>query len=175
VGMGSLSEYVRTRPEAMRTAHPMHSLALVGTHATDLIGRDTPCAFDPGSTFERVLELDFKLLLLGADIQAVAMLHYCEQRAGVPYRYWKDYDGLYNTPQGWEIRNYRMFVRDMEIDPKIELYPVQETLKEKGLWTSVSLNYGQISTCRLVDFVAVTDAFLAQDPWSLVTNRPAGV
>ena len=173
-GMGSLSEYVRTRPEALRTAHPMHSLAVVGFHAKDLSARDTPCAFDPGSAFERMLELDFKLLLLGADIQAVAMLHYCEQRSQVPYRYWKDFNGLYKSSQGWETRTYRMFVRNMEVDPKIELYPVQESLQEQGLWISAPLNYGYISTCRLVDFVARTEAFLDKDPWSLVTNPPAG-
>lgn len=174
-GMGSLSEYVRTRPEAIRTPHPMHSLAVVGFHAKDLASLDTPCAFDPGSVFERMLELDFKLLLLGADIQAVAMLHYCEQRVEVPYRYWKAFTGAYNTPQGWETRTYRMFVRDMVIDPHIELYPVQETLQEQGLWTTSSLNYGYISACRLVDFVASTLAFLVKDPWSLVINPPADV
>src|SRR3989337_3984316 len=56
VGMGSFSEYVRTRPGAQRTPHPMQSLAVVGGHAADLVRRDTPCAFDPGSAFERMLE-----------------------------------------------------------------------------------------------------------------------
>lgn len=172
VGMGALSEYVRQLPQAQRTPHPMQSLAVIGCHAADLARRDTPSAFDPGSAFEHMLELDFKLLLLGADIQAVAMLHYCEQRAGVPYRYWKDFNGLVRTPQGHESRTYRMFVRDMQVDPKIELYPVQEVLRQRGQWSSQPLNYGLVSLCRLADFVAVVDEFLARDPWSLVTNRP---
>jgi len=175
VGMGAFSEYLRQLPQAQRTPHPMQSLSVVGCHAADLARRDTPSAFDPGSAFERMLELDFKLLLLGADIQAVAMLHYCEQRAGVPYRYWKDFTGQVRTPQGQESRTYRMFVRDMKIDPKIELYPVQEVLRQRGQWSSQPLNYGQVALCRLADFVAVVDEFLARDPWSLVTNRPAGV
>ena len=172
IGMGALSEYVRQLPEAQRTPHPMQSLSVVGCHATDLARRDTPSAFDPGSAFERMLELDFKLLLLGADIQAVAMLHYCEQRAGVPYRYWKDFTGQVKTPHGWETRTYRMYVRDMQIDPKIVLYPVQEVLQQRGLWSSQPLNYGQIALCPLADFVTAIDEFLARDPWSLVTNHP---
>lgn len=172
VGMGSFSEYVRQLPQSLRTTHPMQSLAVVGRHAVDLARRDTSSAFDPGSASERMLELDFKLLLLGADIQATAILHYSEQRASVPYRYWKDFSGQMKTTQGWEIRTYRMFVRDLDIDPKIELYPVQEILQERGQWSSVKLNYGHISLCHLVDFVAVVDEFLARDPWSLVTNRP---
>lgn len=171
-GMGAFSEYVRQLPQALRTSHPMQSLAVIGRYACDLADRDTPSAFDPGSAFERMLELDFKLLLLGADIQAVSMLHYSEQRARVPYRYWKDFSGQVKTPQGWEARTYRMFVRDLDIDAHIELYPVQARLEQRGLWRSTPLNYGQVASCRLVDFVAALDEFLAQDPWSLVTNRP---
>lgn len=172
VGMGAFCEYVRRLPQARRTPHPMQSLAVVGLHADDLASRDTPSAFDPGSAFERMLELDFKLVLLGADIQAVSMLHYSEQRAGVPYRYWKEFTGAYRGVNGWEQRTYRMFVRDLNIDVQLELYPVQEMLQERGLWRSTALNYGQIACCRLQDFVAAVDQFLARDPWSLVVNPP---
>jgi aminoglycoside 3-N-acetyltransferase len=172
VGMGALSEFVRQQCEACRTPHPMQSLAVVGRHAADLAGRDTLSAFDPDSAYERMLELDFKLVLLGAGIQSVSMLHYCEQRARVPYRYWKDFTGLYHTPGGWEQRTYRMFVRDLQLDPKIELYPVQRALLDQGKWQSSSLNYGQVACCRLVDFVAEVDRSLMQDAWLLVTNRP---
>jgi aminoglycoside 3-N-acetyltransferase len=171
-GMGAFSEYVRTRPEARRTPHPMQSLAVVGAHADDLAGRDTPSAFDSGSAFERMLELNFKLLLLGADIQAVSMLHYSEQRLNVPYRYWKEFTGQYHTPAGWERRTYRMFARDLELDAQIELYPVQKALQSQGKWQMATLNYGQVSTCRLRDFVTAIDGFLSADPWSLVVNRP---
>jgi len=174
VGMGAFSEYVRTRPEARRTPHPMQSLAVVGGYAADLVSRDTPSAFDPGSAFERMLELDFKLLLLGADIQAVSMLHYSEQRAAVPYRYWKEFSGQYRTPQGWATRTYRLFARDLDLDARIELYPIQRSLQEQGKWHSLPLNYGEVATCRLADLVAEIDRWLAKDPWSLVTNRPTG-
>lgn len=172
-GMGAFSEYVRQLPEARRTLHPMQSLAVVGRYAADLASRDTSSAFDPGSAYERMLELDFKLLLLGASIQAVSMLHYSEQRANVPYRYWKEFSGSYHTSRGWEQRTYRMFVRDLQLDPKIELYPVQKVLQEQGKWRSAPLNYGEIACCCLADFVREVDRDLAQDAWLLVTNRPA--
>ena len=172
-GMGSFSEYVRQLPEARRTPHPMQSLAAIGRCADDLAGRDTLSAFDPGSAFERMLDLDFKLLLLGADIQAVSMLHYSEQRANVPYRYWKDFTEQIHTPAGWQTRTYRMFVRDLELDPHIRLYPVQDVLQARGQWHSVPLNYGKIALCQLTNFVTTLDELLADDPWSLVINRPS--
>jgi aminoglycoside 3-N-acetyltransferase len=175
IDMGILSEYVRQLPQSHRTTHPMQSLAIVGRYVNDLVDRDTLSAFDPGSAFDRMLELDWKLLLLGADIQAVSMLHYSEQRANVPYRYWKEFCGQVKTPVGWRTGNYRMFVRDLELDPQIELYPVQRVMQERGLWHTIPLNYGELSLCRLNDFVSVLDEFFAQDPWSLVTNRPEGL
>jgi aminoglycoside 3-N-acetyltransferase len=176
-GMGAFSELVRQLPGAQRTTHPLQSIAVIGRYAFDLASRDTASAFDPGSAFERMLELDFKLLLLGADSRAVSMFHYCERRAKVPYRYWKDFTGPVNTPSGWQTRTYRMFVRDLDLNPQLTLDPVVEYMESLGQWRSQPLNYGQVTVCNLKDFVAAADIFLTKDPRSLVTNlrvRPDG-
>lgn len=169
--MGVFSEFVRLQPGARRTTHPMQSIAALGKYADELVQRDTPSAFDPGSAFDLMHNQDFSILLLGADVNAISLLHYSEQRAQVPYRYWKDFRGEIMTAQGWQTRTYRMFVRDLELDPKIDLKPVQESLERIGKWHSIALNYGYISLCRMVDFVQAVDEFLKSDPWSLVTNH----
>jgi aminoglycoside 3-N-acetyltransferase len=169
-GMGAFSEFVRQLPETLRTSHPLQSIAVIGRYAADLSSRDTASAFDPGSAFERMFELDFKLLLLGADSRAVSMFHYCEQRAQVPYRYWKEFSGPVRTPEGWQTRTYRMFVRDLDLNPQLTLDPVVEYLQSLGQWRSLPLNYGLVTVCDLRDFVAAADKFLGSDPWSLVTN-----
>lgn len=171
-GMGAFSEWVRQHPTARRTPHPLQSLAVVGRHAADLAARDTLSAFDPGSAFERMLDLDFNLLLLGANVNAISLLHLSEQRAAVPYRFWKDFSGQVHGASGWEPRTYRMYARDMALDPRGDLRAVQERLQARGQWRSLPLNYGHISLCRMADFVTAVDEFLAADPWSLITNRP---
>jgi aminoglycoside 3-N-acetyltransferase len=168
--MGVFSEYVRQQPDARRTTHPTQSLAVLGRYAAELAQLDAPGAFDKDSAFERMLQLDFKLLLLGADIQYTAMVHYSEQRAHVPYRYWKSFIGEILTPQGWQTRTYRMFVRDMSIDPHLVLQPIQELLEQRAQWKAVQFNHGQIAACRLADFVAATDDLLSNDPWALIQN-----
>jgi aminoglycoside N3'-acetyltransferase len=171
--MGSFAEYLRTRPEAQRSPHPLQSVAAIGKHAADLAGRDTPCAFDPAGPFDRLLELDFKLLLLGAGVQFTSMIHYCEQRARVPYRYWKDFTGLVRPIGGeWQTKTYRMFARDLTLDPQVSSAPVQRLLEERGLWAAQKLNYGWVCLCRLADFVTAAEDLLAADPWALVQNRP---
>jgi aminoglycoside N3'-acetyltransferase len=168
--MGAFSEYVRNLPGALRSPHPMQSIAILGRYAADLASRDTLSAFDPGSAFERMHALGFKLLLLGADSTAVSMFHYSEQRLGVPYRYWKEFSGQVRTAEGFQTRTYRMFGRDLDLDPQLTLDPLVAYMQGRGEWRSMALNYGQITVCRLHDFVAAADKFLSEDPWSLVTN-----
>ncbi len=170
--MGVFAEYVRQLPEARRTSHPMQSLAVVGKHAEHLAACDTPSAFDPGSAFDLMLHLDFKLLLLGASVLYTAMVHYSEQRLQVPYRYWKTFSGEVFTPQGWQVKSYTMYVRDLEIDPHLDLQPIQRLLEMRHQWHSQPLNYGHIATCKLQDFVRATDDILTENPWALVTNPP---
>ena len=167
-GMGVLAETVRRHPEAHRSLHPMQSVALLGPQAADLASRDTPSAFDPDSAFGGLLALDFQVLLLGAELKAVSMVHYCEQQAGVPYRKWKDFSGQVHTDQGWEQRTYRMYVRDLETNPRLTLDEVEKILKDQGHWHAVPLNYGQVVRLRMANYVAIIDEMLATDPWALV-------
>lgn len=173
VGMGVLSETVRQLPEARRTPHPLQSMAVIGAHAAELAAMDTPGAFDAGSAFECLLDLDFSVLLLGADIQAVSLLHYSEQRAHVPYRYWKEFSGVVRLGNRPITRTYRMYARDLQLDPQLEIYAIQHLLLERGQWQQESLNYGTLACFRARDFTAAADELLAADPWRFVTNRPA--
>lgn len=172
VGMGAFSEFVRQQPTALRTTHPMQSLAVLGRYAADLAGRDTPSAFDPGSAFDRMVELNFKILLLGADIDAISLIHYIEQRVDIPYRYWKSFTGTIVTPVGNVERTYQMYVRDMDLDPKLTLHPVRDDLKAHNQYFSLQLNYGEIALIWMSDFVPAVERFLAADPYSLMLNRP---
>ena len=168
--MGVFSELVRMHPVASRTMHPLQSVAVMGKYQDDLTNRDTLSAFDPDSAFDRMVELDFKLLLLGAEIQAASIVHYSEQRAAVPYRYWKEFSGQVKIGSEWKSCVYKMYVRNMEINPELNLNPIQEQLEAKGLWSTEKVNYGQISTCRLSGFVKIADHLLKNNPWSLVGN-----
>jgi len=171
--MGVFPEYVRQQPGVRRSPHPMQSIAAVGHYAEDLCSRDTSSAFDPGSAFERMIVLDFKLLLLGADVRFTSLVHHPEQRMKVPYRYWKEFTGevrlIGRTP---ETRTYRMFARDLTLDPDVNCAPVRKLLLERGRWSSVRLNYGKVEACRFRDFVAAEEELLSRDPWALVTNKP---
>lgn len=171
-GMGAFAELVRTQPGAYRSPHPIQSVAAIGRYAVDLARCDTPGGYDPGSSFDRMLGLDFKVLLLGADIFYTSMVQYVEQVANVPYRYWKEFTGPVRGADG-ECRTltYRMFVRNLELDPQVSCKPVQKVLQERDQWSAAKLNYGEVAIFRLADYVKAASGMLAADAWAFVQNR----
>lgn len=168
--MGVFSELIRNLPGARRTLHPMQSLAIIGKISQELSARDTASAFDPGSAIEEMYSRNFKILLLGADIRAVSVIHYSEQRANAPYRYWKEFPGEIKIDGEWRQRTYKMFARDLKIDAQLRIEPIQEELQKNDQWYSTDLNYGRIASCRMQDFIRVADKMLASDPWIFVSN-----
>lgn len=84
-GFGLLNAFLCAAPGAVRSAHPDASMVAVGARAGALIGEHRlGQAFGPGSPLERLVEMGGKVLLLGAPLDAVTVLHYAEAIADIP-------------------------------------------------------------------------------------------
>lgn len=82
---GILPEWVRSHPDARRSENPGASVAAIGARAEALTkdhgldygyGEDTPLA--------RLVELDGKVLMVGAPWDTMTLLHHCEHLAKLP-------------------------------------------------------------------------------------------
>jgi len=166
--MGSFAEHVRLRPESLRSSHPMQSIAAVGPLAGFLTEPDTPTAFAVGSSWHRLLEADATVLMLGAPLQTVSLVHWSEERAEVPYRYMKSFRGAWRrSPEASFVdREYAMFVRDLTIDPRLELSILAGGLGD-GMRTA-QVGAGSFHAFPATRVVETTDKLLAHDPWALV-------
>ncbi len=167
-GMGAFSEYIRCLPDALRSPHPMQSLAAVGALADDLAHRDTPGAFDSGSSFDALIELDALILMLGCGINAVSMVHFAEEKAGVPYRYHKEFSAPYRDGDRIDRRTYRMYVRDLELDPEVRVEPVGRVLRRRGELRRLALGGGAVEACRTRHFASASILLLQRDPRALI-------
>ena len=82
---GRIPERVRTWPGAERSSHPEASVVAVGPRARWLTaehpGHD---AYGPDSPFARLVEADGQVLMLGAPLDTVTLLHHAEAIARVP-------------------------------------------------------------------------------------------
>ncbi len=80
-----LTEYLRTWPGAHRSSHPDASFVAVGAKAKWII-ENHPLQYGYGqeSPLAKLIEAKGKVLLLGAPLSAITLLHYVEHMANVP-------------------------------------------------------------------------------------------
>jgi aminoglycoside 3-N-acetyltransferase len=82
---GVLHETMRTWPGARRSAHPDAGVVAIGAQA-EWIADPHPFlyGYGRGTPFERVLQAGAKVLMLGAPLDTITLLHYAEHVANIP-------------------------------------------------------------------------------------------
>ena len=168
--MGVFSEWIRRLPTAKRSKHPMQSVAAIGPLANSICNCETASAFDEGGAFDKMRLKDAKLILLGVNFQAASVIHFSEQKIGVPYRYWKDFTGPYHDQGQESSKTYRMYVRDLELDPKLRMDPIEQELIERKQIQHIPIGAGLVRICSFQDLIAAADDCLAKDPWCLAPD-----
>lgn len=80
-----LTEYLRKWPGARRSAHPEANLVAVGARAEWLVDpHPLHYGYGPGTPLARFVEAGGQVLLLGAPLETVTLLHHAEHLAEVP-------------------------------------------------------------------------------------------
>jgi aminoglycoside 3-N-acetyltransferase len=116
---GRLAERIRTWPGAHRSVNPGTGIAAIGSRAAELTA-DHPLddGFGRGTPYERLVELDCQIVLLGAPLRTISLLHHAEAIARAPKR-----RTTYRLPvagRGW--------VAIREIDVWRGVYPYEDVL-----------------------------------------------
>lgn len=81
---GILHETIRTWPGALRSDHPDAGVAAIGPLAA-WITAEHPFhyGYGPGSPFAKILQANAQVLLLGAPLDTITLLHYAEHEARI--------------------------------------------------------------------------------------------
>lgn len=171
-GMGVFSEFIRSLPESKRSFHPMQSLAVVGDKQDYIIEKDLESSFSPGGPFDRLRDLKAKIVLLGADINAISMIHWVEEKYKVPYRYWKTFSAPYIDNGIESRRDYKMYVRSLETNPILRLNAIENRLKEMNLMHRYKIGGGYVQVLNMSDFLSTAEDFIKTNPYFFVSNHP---
>ena len=174
-GMGALSEHVRLMPGSVRSPHPLQSVAAVGARSHEICDRDTPSPFEPGSAWATIVDLNARVLLLGTVMQYATVFHVPEQAVGVPYRYWKEFTAPYTDQGVTTERTYRLYVRDLDLDPYLELARLDKALRARGALKETSVGSGTVVSVLAQDLAAETRRLLAVDPNYFVAGTHSAV
>ena len=104
---GRVPERVRTWPGAQRSVHPEASGVAVGRLARELTA-DHPQdeGYGPDSPFARLVAAGGDVLLLGAPLETLTMLHHAEAIAPIPGKRTVTFEIPVATPGGVERRTY---------------------------------------------------------------------
>lgn len=181
VRTGALSKAALKRRDFARTAHPLYSFAVWGAHRQELLENDSVDSFGPGTIFDMLYDWNAKALVIGlSPLQGVTYIHHVEQKVGVPYRYNKEFMGDYTDESGvCTKRTYRMYVRDLEMDPKHinGFEPLAEQMKTNGLiQTDVYSGSVPCHMLRISDLdAAVRNDILENDSRNMYVYRRAPV
>lgn len=118
---GTLPEFLRTTPGAFRSANPGASVAALGARA-DWITADHPMdyGYGPGSPFAKLVGAGGKVLMLGAPLDTMTLLHHAEHLAEVPSKRIKRVEVPCLTPSGLVWRMIEEFDTGDSLCPSLD-------------------------------------------------------
>jgi len=85
---GAICEQVRNISDSVRSINPFDSLCGVGPLAEKICGGYYEQCYGEESPWKKVLNFNFKLVMLGVDFYYASIVHAAEVDAKVPYRKW---------------------------------------------------------------------------------------
>jgi aminoglycoside 3-N-acetyltransferase len=107
---GILHETFRNWPGTLRSDHPDAGVAALGPLA-EWITAEHPFqyGYGPGTPFEKVLQANASVLMLGAPLDTITLLHYAEHQARIPDKRIHRYRRRMPTPTGPQWIDFEEF------------------------------------------------------------------
>lgn len=168
---GPFTEWFRRHPQAVRSLHPIHSVAAVGAKAEAICGGLTgKAAYGTGSVFAR-LPATTKFLCLGATLGAsLTYAHHLEQMYGVNHRYTKIFDTPVTRSGQVVAGPWLCFMRYLGTPVRANVHALEAALRDEGaLAESPRLPAMQCVGLTQVDDIA--GRMLAADPWAFTKEK----
>lgn len=118
---GVFPEFLRTTPGAVRSANPGASVAAIGARAEWLVA-DHPLdyGYGPDSPFGKLASMGGKVLMLGAPLDTMTLIHHAEQMADIPAKRIKRAEVPCVTDSGVAWRMYEEFDTSDAVCPALD-------------------------------------------------------
>lgn len=169
---GAIPEAARRRTDAVRSAHPTHSVVAIGARAHELTAGHaasvTPC--DASSPYGRLADRGGRVLLLGGVThESSTSLHGVEERAGVPHHLQDEQtDGVVLMPDGREVvvrGHLHLWGWDRHFDV------VAAPLRAAGMQRDGKVGSGAATLVEAHGYVDVIVPLLREDPTFLLAEH----
>lgn len=167
---GIFSEYIRTRPGALRSHHPLISVSALGPKAVDLISGSGKSGFGTDSPYEGLHRINARLLMIG--VPFCSFKDYVETVCQVPYRYEKKFTSVIEKADHRSTITYTHFVRYRTREKEVALNPFLSGLnpEERAGIRSKNLGSGTIHCIEAEEAYDLLTKILTGDPYRFVTE-----
>lgn len=166
---GLLTECFRLSPGVVRSCVPMVSFCAIGPRAAEYT-QVYHSHLDDSATITRLLANDGRILLIGVGYEKCTLYHLSEERIGVPYNKYKEFDGfLVEDDRLIRPISQRYFVRaDLTIrkDPSI----AGRMLEQEGGARIRKLGQGIVRSFAARDFDSCCMEALCRDADAFLTR-----
>jgi len=170
--IGPFTDWLRQRPGAIRSLHPLFSLAGIGARAAAILSNTGAAAFGPCSPFGRLAAEGARFVNLGIPFrQSLTYVHHLEQCYGCNHRYHKVIPGaVFQNGQRVE-REFLGYLRWRGVDSAVAVGPLEDALKQAGVLREVDRPglFGQSALVADVDRIGY--AMLTENAWAFSTRK----
>lgn len=173
--MGVLSEHVRRFPGAIRTLHPVFSMAALGGQTEHLTADHPPWSVGYDTTWDRMFRLGAKVLTMGISLKAMSFMHHVEFLACVPYVYHKIIRGEVFANGQSIHRDFFIAVRYLQYEVVNDLSRLEEDLAATAYSLQAPLGLSAVWSVPMEAAMEVAMKGLRRDPWYLLRKPPAFV
>ncbi len=172
---GVFSEFVRKQAGAVRSLHPVFSLAAIGGRARELMESVGTSGFGAESPYDRLFKTDGFCACLGFEFNEGHLVHgahYIESTYGVPYFYNKLLD-IEVFSEGKKIDSvFTLNVRYYDFDIKNSFERFLNRMRERGFVNQVPLGAGILYACKFKDQLREGYELLKEDVYAFLENAP---
>lgn len=137
--IGPFTNWLRQQPQAIRSLHPIFSVAGVGRHAGDILNNTGGAAFGPCSPFGRLTTFGARFVSLGVPLrQTLTYVHHLEQCYGCSHRYHKVFPEAVMQNGRKVAREFLGYMRWRGVEAGVNIGPLEDAIREAGLLREVS-------------------------------------
>lgn len=154
---GIFSEYVRQHPLAIRTLHPIASVAVIGKNQDKFLQLSSS-AYGINSVFDRLEKIPgARIVYFGANANHTTILHHLEQLVGVSHVYNKAYlsPDVYINHVEKIGRPFFSSVRYLNGKVIGSYYGWEKEMHKKGLMLISSIGSFSMKSCKVADAISV--------------------
>ncbi|WP_257929572.1 aminoglycoside N3'-acetyltransferase [Campylobacter lari] len=166
--VGILTEYFRTWGGVKRTNDPIFSFAIKGAKE-ELFLKNTASCFGKNCVYDILVKEDAKLILFGSKIAGYTFSHFIEEKAKVPYRYFKNFKGKIVDENGRiYYKNIQYYVRKLDENSDLDVDKQIAILKNDNNFNILNFSNAHIISINTKNYFKTTLKALANNPYSLL-------